>query len=265
MSVAKIPGVIRERVAETKPPLEKLEASLRALGMPPVDFRNLATVNRSAAERKAWRLANPERSAQYDELTARIEATLAERDAAEAQARHMTALRRMLAQTGVAERDVDAARSGANTDALAAAAAWWGLKSRPTWLVLVGNPGTGKTVAAVWLLVQSMTAGLRGQYRRAAEVVRMSAFDEGRAELERLKHAALLVLDDVGRETTSEYSRALLFDLLDTRHAERLPTVLASNLVDGALSRHLGDALTDRIRGDGRIVALKGKSLRGSK
>ena len=242
--------------------LRELETQLASLGMPRAEFGTIDRVRASIEARLLWRATHPADSARYDELTARIEVLLAEAEAAEARVRHESALWRLLGESGIAERDVDAARRGVWGEAMEAAAEWWGRAEPLTWLVYVGAPGTGKTVASVWLLLRALEARQRAEYRRAVEVVRLSAYDEGKRELDRLKSVDLLVVDDVGREASSDYARALLFDLLDTRHAYRLRTVLASNLLDGALSRHLGAALTDRILGDGRAVRLKGKSMR---
>jgi DNA replication protein DnaC len=147
------------------------------------------------------------------------------------------------------------------TVALSTAQAWWGGSA---WaLCLHGSVGQGKTVAAAWVLAQAIRAGRGAQYRPAGVVARLSDFDDGPRELDALKRASVLVLDDVGVEAASERGRAILGEVLDARY-ERLGTrtVLTSNLGPEALLRRLGQRAWDRLQHDGELLELVGESLR---
>ena len=93
-------------------------------------------------------------------------------------------------------------------------------------------------------------------------MARLSSFDEGRADLERMKRLDLLALDDVGTENFTAHAGGLLFDLLDARHANRKRTIVCSNLDSKALVARLGERLADRIQSDGQVVKLTGASMR---
>lgn len=243
------------------PEIEALEEKIRATGCPHVEWAGgLGGIVRSRNARTAWRQANPEAAARYDMLAAELDAAHAAMAATEAAEKHAAALERMLKACGLRPRDIDAARVGEDRPALAAARKWFA--GNATWLAMLGRTGAGKTVAAAWCVLQVLQRGGTAQYRGMADVSRLSSFDEGRADLERLKRLELLVLDDVGTEHLTAHAGGLVFDLLDARHAARRRTVVCSNLDGKALVARLGERLADRIQSDGVVVHLAGASMR---
>lgn len=248
-------------ISELEARLRDLQHQLHATGCPLVDFsRSLASLTRSRRERQAWREANPDAAARYDILAAELDAVHAELAAREAADKHQRALERLLEARGLRERDVTAAKTPDDRPSMVAAQSW--LAGESTWLVLLGGVGTGKTVAAAWCLLQVLSRGGTAQYRVMSEVSRLSSFDEGRADLERMKRLDLLALDDVGTENFTAHAGGLLFDLLDARHANRKRTIVCSNLDSKALVARLGERLADRIQSDGQVVKLTGASMR---
>jgi DNA replication protein DnaC len=132
-------------------------------------------------------------------------------------------------------------------------------------LLLSGPRGAGKTVAAAWVMAQfmkrhdfnSMPSGGK-QYPpfvwcSASEVTAVT--DWGRVDpdwLDGLKHAGLLVLDDLGEDGTAPGVSALA-DVLKLRHEKRKPTVITTNLpVDAAkgpsLRERYGDSWFERLK-----------------
>lgn len=105
------------------------------------------------------------------------------------------------------------------------------------WLVYEGPYGSGKTHLAVAIantrlelfgeLVVFITAPdlldmLRSTYGAESD----ASFE---AYFERVRQAPLLVLDDLGVENPSGWAKEKLFQLLNFRHVQRLPTVVTTN------------------------------------
>lgn len=216
----------------------------------------MKAIAESLANIKAWRAANPDKSRRY-------EALMCELHEAEQAARELARVELVAGRVraaGVGERTREAAQDPTDTPALLAARDW--LRTGKTWLVLAGDVGTGKTVAAVWALLERAAEGRTIAFRRAAHVARLSGFDAGAEELALLKRVGLLVLDDLGTECSTGWGQSILHELLDTRHEEKRGTIITSNLKRADARARLGDRLSDRVQSDGRVVWLEGTSQR---
>lgn len=164
------------------------------------------------------------------------------------------------------------------TVALAAARQW--RASAATLLVLAGNVGTGKSLAAAWALLDYLQATTKpnpwGQ-RIAADVplwcdapclTRFAPWDERITELER---APIFVLDDLGQEEATPRGLATIDSLLTRRDAEGRPTIITTNVFGSVFREAYGDRIIDRLRQSGLDengkarwwVRCEGDSLRG--
>jgi DNA replication protein DnaC len=114
-------------------------------------------------------------------------------------------------------------------------------------LLLLGNPGNGKTHIACAILgnrgrglfisQSDLIDAHRRTYRdEAAENVRQKAIN-----------TPLLVLDEIGVATGGNDAAALLFDILNARYSNKRPTILTSNMPREELLRTLGQRIVDRI------------------
>lgn len=74
--------------------------------------------------------------------------------------------------------------------------------------------------------------------------------------------AKLLVLDDVGTEKMTEWAEERLFEIIDYRYNEILPTVITTNLTPDAMKVAVGDRIYDRIREMCKLVTMTAKSQR---
>lgn len=229
---------------------------LDGLAAPRASFRSIAAVSESLAELRAWREANPDKARRYESLMCELrEVEQAERELAS-----LARLAERMQASGVGSRTREAAESATDTPAVFAARQW--LATGRTWLLLAGDVGTGKSVAAVWAALEVARQGGTVAFRRAAEVARLSGFDAGADELAHLKRVTILVLDDLGTECTTEWGQSILHELLDARHDDRRRTVVTSNLKRADARARLGDRLSDRVQQDGRVVWLEGSSHR---
>ncbi len=76
----------------------------------------------------------------------------------------------------------------------------------------------------------------------------------------------VLLLDDLGKESPTSWSREVLFKVLNERYLADRRTLVTSNLDPGGLTAHLQDsAVWDRLRqrAQGYVIGLQGRSLRG--
>lgn len=128
----------------------------------------------------------------------------------------------------------------------------------PRFLVLAGERGLGKTVAAAWAIANEV-----GMYVTAGEARRLrgSYNAQDADELRRLQHTRLLVLDDLGAERQDEGSEELLFELVNARQ-KGCYTLITTNLDEPTLRARYGDRAVDRVAHQGGIVALTGENLR---
>lgn len=143
-------------------------------------------------------------------------------------------------------------------------------------LILLGPPGTGKSHLAAGIL-QAILPGHVGLYTTCAGVIRTvraswrphAEKSEGQV-LAALSSVPLLVIDEIGVQYGTESEQNILFDLMDRRYRDMVPTILLANLKlkreDPAeppgLREVLGERVYDRLTETARIVTFAGQSYR---
>ena len=76
----------------------------------------------------------------------------------------------------------------------------------------------------------------------------------------------LLVLDEVGVQYGSDSEKMFVFDVIDGRYRNMLPTIIASNLNMDGIKECVGERCVDRMREDGgKVVAFDFESQRGKR
>ena len=138
------------------------------------------------------------------------------------------------------------------------------------WFVLLGSFGTGKThlaaaignrclelgQPAIFIVVPDLLDHLRSTFSPSSE----TTFDD---LFENVRGAPLLILDDLGTQTTTPWATEKLFQILNHRYMTKLPTVITTNVPLG----ELGDRLASRMAEPelSICVSLAGPDLRAAR
>lgn len=120
------------------------------------------------------------------------------------------------------------------------------------WLVLLGGYGCGKTHLAAAIANEQLARG-----RAVLFVVVPDLLDHLRAtfsphspitydrRFDNVRNAALLVLDDLGTQTSTDWAKEKLFQIFNHRYNLRLPTVVTSNCKLEAIDVRIRSRLMD--------------------
>lgn len=107
------------------------------------------------------------------------------------------------------------------------------------WLLLIGSEGAGKTHLAVAAADERQAAGddvffssvadlldhLRNSFAPDSPIIYSDLLDH-------IKTVNLLVLDDMGAERTNDFAEEKLFQIMDYRYLEQLPTIITTSRMD---------------------------------
>lgn len=176
-------------------------------------------------------------------------------------------------------------------------------------LVITGSKGTGKTVVAAAIALDKIRADVEREERldaedefeapptrilnqgiwrspRARSGVRFATLGDvlleiketysrsseltERSVIDKYRCAGLLVLDDVGATDPSRHTTRVLFEIVNHRYNQTLPTILTTNYELHRLARFLtpldetdgAERIIDRIRETAVCVTMGGQSLR---
>lgn len=121
------------------------------------------------------------------------------------------------------------------------------------WLVMFGNYGVGKTHLAaaianealrhhmqvLFAVVPDLLDHLRSTFGPSSE----AAYD---TRFEQIREAPLLVLDDLGTESTTQWAKEKLFQIINHRYNYAMPTVITSNRKPEDIDPRIFSRMADR-------------------
>lgn len=143
-------------------------------------------------------------------------------------------------------------------------------------LYIYGSNGTGKTYLTYAIanslmkrfdLIMATTVEINDKIRRAE-------FETGatsnRAK-DKYKYFDILIIDDIGKQKLNEFQVNNLFDIIDYRSSNLLPTIFTSNYGSQGLIERLtpdgsdestASSIIDRLNGMCKVIKMEGDSLR---
>lgn len=149
-------------------------------------------------------------------------------------------------------------------------------------VIITGKVGTGKTVIAACLIDDLVNNGVikghadfyhsynKARLLKLVDMIRMLKGtwrkDSEKTEEQLIKHLSeldLLIIDEVGMGFDSDTEKMFIFDVIDGRYQNELPTILISNLNLDGIKNSIGDRAIDRLRdGGGILLGLDWESYR---
>ncbi|MCD8013811.1 MAG: ATP-binding protein [Lachnospiraceae bacterium] len=110
---------------------------------------------------------------------------------------------------------------------------WEEMKATSTGLLLWGNTGTGKSFFAGCIANALLDQGipvLMTNFARILNTLTGMYSDDRNEFIDSLNRYSLLIIDDLGAERNSEYSREQVFNVIDSRYRSRKPLIVTTNL-----------------------------------
>lgn len=148
-------------------------------------------------------------------------------------------------------------------------------------LYIMGDVGTGKTHLAIGLAIEfyrnkfrrdnlnHMRNDIRIIFEPATELFLKlkNSFNGADSEIEilnRLDSADLLILDDIGTDKVSDWSRQIIYTIVDRRYRNMKQLIITSNLSLDEFATRYDDRIASRIVEMGKVINLKGEDKRKS-
>lgn len=138
-------------------------------------------------------------------------------------------------------------------------------------MVLVGEPGTGKTHLALAIAQDLLGKGFAVRYTTVHELIeqiretwRNDSTECESAVIKRFTSPHLLILDEVGVQYGKPSEQVEFFKVLNARYNDLRPTIVLSNVTIEEVKLFLGERTFDRLReNEGKVVTFPWESERG--
>lgn len=134
---------------------------------------------------------------------------------------------------------------------------------------LVGGRGPGKTQMGVELMKTTTTLlrsayynTLTGIFLEIKATFKSDAKETEQDLMNRLCKPSLLVVDEIGMRSDSDWENRMVFELIDRRYRLVKDTLLIANLSKDEFLKTIGDSLSSRMQETGGIVECNWQSYR---
>ena len=137
-------------------------------------------------------------------------------------------------------------------------------------LLMIGGTGVGKTHMSSALAKEIIDRGYDVLYESAPNIFfeleqERFARDGEERKSDRYYTAELLIIDDLGTESVTQYSVACLYNILNTRINKGMSTVINTNLMPEALYKKYTDRIASRLLGEYTVLHFIGTDIRMQK
>ncbi len=137
-------------------------------------------------------------------------------------------------------------------------------------LLMIGGTGVGKTHMSSALAKEIIDRGYDVLYESAPNIFfeleqERFARDGEQRKSDRYYTAELLIIDDLGTESVTQYSVACLYNILNTRINKGMSTVINTNLMPDALYKKYSDRIASRLLGEYTVLHFVGTDIRMQK
>ena len=132
-------------------------------------------------------------------------------------------------------------------------------------LLFYGSPGTGKTFLSSCIAKELLDAGFLVVYRTADGLIQNLKdvkFNDNFELLDLLLNCDLLIIDDLGTELSTEFSKVELFNFLNTKLLRKKKMIISTNLTLENLKNKYDERIYSRLVGDFNLYKFLGQDLR---
>ncbi len=124
-------------------------------------------------------------------------------------------------------------------------------RNRQNWLLLMGTYGCGKTHLAAAVANDAVANGIPTLFTTVPDLLDWLRYAYGQEtepfeeRFERIRQIPLLILDDLGTQNATEWAKEKLYQIINYRYTNRIPTVVTTNQhldeMDGRIRSRLED------------------------
>ncbi len=145
--------------------------------------------------------------------------------------------------------------------------------SKPRNVFLFGNVGTGKTFLADCIangLINTLHSVIYMSAHDFFENMAQSEFNKteditSNVKAESIYDCDLLIIDDLGTETTNSFSQSILFNCINERILRKKSTIITSNYNLNQIRDIYSERISSRIYGNYTLIPILGDDLRVQK
>lgn len=139
-------------------------------------------------------------------------------------------------------------------------------------LFLIGNVGTGKSFAMECIYTAIKTKRERAYYRNVNDIIEevKDTFENEYTEqqvIEKYQKTPILFLDDLGSEKDSEFTKNVIYKIINYRYNNNLPTIISSNYSKEDLRKNSDlelERIVSRIQDNALTIIFDGESKRNN-
>lgn len=138
-------------------------------------------------------------------------------------------------------------------------------KSHEQNLLFFGSPGTGKTFLSSCIAKELLDDGHLVVYRTSDGLIqnlKEVKFNDNHDLLDLLLNCDLLIIDDLGTELTTEFSKVELFNFLNAKLLRKKKMIVSTNLTIENLKKKYDERIYSRLVGDFNLYKFLGEDLR---